>query len=130
MPLSHARQRPFASRPAPLPRQALLARAANLARAGSFEAALALLRGAVALQEPDIATLDLMARIRVQQGAWLEAERLWFAVLKLDPSNRAAIAALARLHRVQRPFFWIAPAIGVIAAIALLLAAISGGGGG
>jgi len=42
--------------------------------------------------------LDLMARIAVQKGQIKKARQLWAVVLKKDPGNEKASAALKRLH--------------------------------
>jgi outer membrane protein OmpA-like peptidoglycan-associated protein len=78
-----------------------LAPAARLARAGRFREALELI-----LASPrNISSLpqakDLMARIHAQQGELREAEVLWADVLRDQPGNPTARAALSRLRAVQ-----------------------------
>ena len=79
--------------------QLLLSRAATLARAGSRQAAADLIEAAIAGGEGRPPALDLLARIRAQQGEWLEAERLWLEVSRQQPGHAGAAAGLARLRR-------------------------------
>lgn len=110
---------------AALLRQGPLIQAARLARAGQLEAAASLLHEAERPSKPDVTALDLLARIRVQQGACLEAERLWQRVLELEPANTAAIAAISRLHRGQRAILWRMPAIMALVAVVSLFSAFT-----
>lgn len=118
-------QRPLAEQAVPLLRQGLLAQAATMARAGQYDAAADLLRDRATAPEPDLAALDLLARIRAQQGAYLQAERLWQLVLRSDPAYPGVVAALARLHRVRRSKPWLTPAATAVCAVAVV-AAVSG----
>ncbi|MEH1129114.1 hypothetical protein [Micromonospora sp. CPCC 206061] len=83
-----------------------VSRAAAIARRGDLDAAAVLLTD---LPDDDPAVLDLLARIRGQQGRWPEADQHWARVLELDPANataargRAVIAAILAGKRRQRP---------------------------
>jgi hypothetical protein len=83
-----------------------VSRAAAIARRGDLDAAAVLLTD---LPDDDPAVLDLLARIRAQQGRWPEADQHWARVLELDPANttaargRAVIAAILAGKRRQRP---------------------------
>lgn len=46
--------------------------------------------------------LDLNAKINAQQGNYNQAEFLWQKCIKMDSENRSYLAALARLHKIQR----------------------------
>lgn len=103
--------------------EARFAQAVNLARGGHYAEAENVL-GSMA-QEGDQAPmrLDLLARIRAQQGRLLEAEALWTQAAQLAPDNGAFQAGLARIAALQnrplrawRIFF-------VVIALAILLAA-------
>ena len=96
-------------------RQAALARAATLARAGRYadaELALGSTEGEAAL--------DLLARIRAQQGRLAEAQALWLEAARRDPGNagyRAALGRLAAAGRWSPLRFWLR----WLVAVALLL---------
>jgi hypothetical protein len=103
-----------------------VSRAAAIARRGDLDVAADLLTD---LPDDDPAVLDLLARIRAQQGRWPEADQHWARVLELDPANataaqgRAVIAAILAGKRRQRP---IGPAVVLATAgttLAVLLAA-------
>jgi type VI secretion system protein ImpK len=107
--------------------QALLARAAELARRGRYAEAEQILRPLAGAERPPAAALDLLARIHAQQGRLAEAEAAWKLVLGADPGNAAARAGLARIERMhQTPWARVLPlrALGVAA---LLLLAIGFG---
>lgn len=79
---------------------AFVARAAALARDGHLDAAEPIL--AEALQaERSIEALDLLARIRAQQGRLAEADALWNEVLHRDATFDAAHAGLRRIRAIQ-----------------------------
>src|SRR5665213_2122211 len=105
---------------AALLKQVTLSQAANLARDGSYSAAEQLLTGMLATEQTDANVLDLLARIRAQQGSLLEAEALWQQVLRLDSSHLGAQAGIARIRRMRRHPVWLtmlwpaAMAIGVV----------------
>jgi len=89
----------------PLLQQLTVARATTLARAGDFAAAASTLQpGGELLRDP--AAFDLMARISAQQGDHAEAHSLWTQVLKVDPSNRSAIAGIEGIRRRRRGVSW------------------------
>src|SRR5438105_13854934 len=67
--------------------QVSLARATDLARAGKYDEAETVLAGAVGESGSHPAALDLLARIRAQQGRLIEAQALWGQASRLDPSN-------------------------------------------
>ncbi|MBN2547790.1 MAG: hypothetical protein JXB15_01430 [Anaerolineales bacterium] len=87
---------------APLIEQATLARAHHLARSGQYQQAEGLLETL-----PDIesrpAALDLLARMRAQQGRLAEAEALWSKALALEPANPAYLEGLQYVTRQQKP---------------------------
>lgn len=64
--------------------QALLSRAAALARQGRYDSAELVLAG---LPRDMPESIDLLARIRAQQGRMRDAAELWTKALRLDPSN-------------------------------------------
>jgi type VI secretion system protein ImpK len=88
--------------------QVTLARAADLARAGHYSEAEPLLSEAVGEDQAMPAALDLLARIRAQQGRLLEAEALWTRACQLDPTNEAYRAGLHRIANMQRRPVWLA----------------------
>lgn len=80
--------------------QAALSQATELARAGRYgdaEQTLGLITGPAA---PPV--LDLLARIRAQQGRLAEAQALWTDAVRLDPNNESYRAALQRLTCLGR----------------------------
>lgn len=103
--------------------QLMLSQASELARDGNLDAAGELLRH-VTLEsaKQGAASLDLLARIRVQQGAWREAEQLWLRVTAIDPNHSGALAALVRLRLVRMGSVWVGSYAG--AALAVMLFAI------
>ena len=109
--------------------QVVLTRATQLARAGFYEKADYLISemvradGGRATHE----TLDLLARIRVQQGRLREAEIYWSEALKLDPKNQTYQAALGRLAKKQSRPMWFAPAVSLMVGLfAILMFALVG----
>lgn len=103
-------------------RQAMLARAAKLARAGRYADAEVVLGPP---ERKDPLTLDLLARIRVQKGRLAEAQALWMEASRFDPGNagyEAALARLAGLGRRSPSGFWLR----WLAAVALFLVVAGG----
>ncbi|MGH9768169.1 MAG: OmpA family protein, partial [Blastocatellia bacterium] len=82
-------------------RQALLAKATELARAGRYAEAERLLSEAPDDGARAPATLDLLARIHAQQGNLREAEACWGEAARLAPEHNAYRAGLARIARLQ-----------------------------
>ncbi len=85
--------------------QTTLAEAADLARAGRFQEAESLLAGLLQGKGTSIPVLNLLARIRSQQGRLAEAESLWKQGLQADPLNEACLAGIYRIAHMQRPFW-------------------------
>jgi hypothetical protein len=74
----------------------VILRSYALSTIGLYEEAEALLKSdADALKS--VPGLDLLARLRVEQGDDISARRLWQQVLEMDPSNREALAAIRLL---------------------------------
>lgn len=70
--------------------------ACELAANGEFEMAEFLLTSNPAVAQ-SAAGLDLLARIRMDEGSLQDAKALWQKVLSTDPSNGAALDALQRI---------------------------------
>lgn len=104
-------------------RQLSLSQATRLARAGHLETAAAILTEEPSEVSSDPDWLSLLARIRAQQGAWLDAERLWQRALQQNPNHVGSQDALARLRSTRR-----LPArsvsIAVLGAIAVVFAGL------
>ncbi|TYK47017.1 tetratricopeptide repeat protein [Actinomadura decatromicini] len=77
-------------------REAALAQARTLARAGRYTEAAELLGG-----EHDVAVLDLRARIHAQQGRWDEADRCWAEAAALAPGDRSAAEGRRRIAEIR-----------------------------
>lgn len=82
--------------------QLTLARATELARAGRYAEAKKVLAANGAETEATPAALDLLARMRAQQGDLAGAEKLWTRASQLDPANRAYPTALKRAAALQQ----------------------------
>ena len=81
-----------------------ISRATDLARTGQYaqaEDALGLIHGT---SSP--LAMDLLARIRAQQGRLAEAQALWTEAIRLDPNNEAYRSALQRLSQISSPSSW------------------------
>lgn len=78
--------------------EALLAKAAGLARAGRRSEALRVLSGADAVP----GARDLRARVYAQAGRFADAEAEWRRVIEADPANEASLAGLRRIAALQR----------------------------
>lgn len=76
--------------------QMTLARAAELARARHYAEAEEVLSAGNEETNYGPVTLDLLARMRAQQGRLAEAEKLWARASLLDPANPAYALALRR----------------------------------
>lgn len=97
--------------------QALLSRATALARRGCYDSAELVLTG---LPRDIPEGLDLLARIRAQQGRMLEAAGLWTEALRLDPNNTHFRAGL--LQAQQRPWNrWTRPLVAACLGSILIL---------
>ena len=104
-----------------------ISQASRLARQGRLADAQELL--APHAQRPDAspAILDLLAKTHAQQGNLLEASALWTRVLKADPGNQAAAAALKRASAASGSKRWpvliraAAPGFGVLLVLTLMV---------
>ena len=96
--------------------QQMFLRAVRLARRGHYaqaEEALATLGG----QEGMCAkALDLLAKIRAQQGRYLDAEACWRKALSLEPGNQQYQAALHAIAEDRRRPLWLHVASAAIVA--------------
>jgi flagellar motor protein MotB len=99
----------------------VLAQATDLARAGRMAEAEQVL-GAGDTVSP--AGLDLLARIRIQQGRLLEAQTLWREAAKREPGNGAFHAALQKLARMNR-WSWMTHGALSLGKVILVLAALA-----
>lgn len=95
--------------------EARFAQAVNLARAGHYSEAENVLAGMAQEESAAPMRLDLLARIRAQQGKLLEAEALWAQAAQVAPDNGSFRAARERTARLQnrplrfaRIFSWVA----------------------
>ena len=79
----------------------ILARSALLARQGELKQAEVLLLPLAEKSKPRVATLDLLAKIYVQQGNIQEARELWLQVIQKEPSNKHTLRALLRLCKAS-----------------------------
>jgi flagellar motor protein MotB len=86
-------------RGAALLRRLTMARAATLARAKRYDDAAELLASGT---DRTASELDLLARVRAQQGRVVEAEALWTEARKLEPEDERIAAALRRLRAARR----------------------------
>jgi flagellar motor protein MotB len=77
--------------------QMLMAKATELSRKGRYREAESLLDQ----ETPAPLTLDLLARIRAQEGRLCDAETLWRKALELEPGNEKYMAALRRISRIS-----------------------------
>ncbi len=76
--------------------------ATDLARDGSYEEAAGILSEFLAAYKNTPEALDLLARIRAQQGNHDEAETLWGKALLLEPGNRSYTDAISRLKLIRK----------------------------
>lgn len=113
-----------ANQAAALLRQVTLSQAARFAREGSYSAAEELLSGLLAADAPDLASLDLLARVRAQQGAFWDAASLWRKVQQLDPHHLGAVAGLERLRTVHQQPLWYQPLIVPVVGLAVAFSCV------
>ncbi len=78
----------------------VLSRATELAREGRYEDAECLLEALLPAGLPTPA-LDLLARIRAQQGRLAEAKALWLQMSQVNPGDTGARAALDRIDKME-----------------------------
>jgi outer membrane protein OmpA-like peptidoglycan-associated protein len=107
------------ARAAALMMQALLSRAAFLARQGRYDSAELVLAG---LPSDMPESIDLLARIRAQQGRMRDAAELWTKALRLDPSNGRFRDGLRKAEH-NRWGRWTRPVVVMAIAALLVLAA-------
>jgi flagellar motor protein MotB len=101
----------------------MLSKAAILAREGRYAAAESMINDLVSGEAAITPALDLMARIRAQQGRLFEATDFWKRALEAAPENDAYRAGLRRIERILNRPMW-AGTILPFAAAVLALATI------
>jgi flagellar motor protein MotB len=82
--------------------QISIARASDLARAGHYQEAEEVLN-AISDGKSHPVVLDLLARMRAQQGRWLEAEAFWKQAIQIDPTNPEYLEGLQFVQRKLKP---------------------------
>lgn len=82
--------------------QALLSKAAELARQGRHAEAAQLLAHTPTDRTEAVAVVELLARICAQQGKFAEAEKHWTQVIALNPSHEGARRGLDRIAQINR----------------------------
>jgi tetratricopeptide (TPR) repeat protein len=110
-----------ADAPHRLVNEMVAAHATSLARRGRYAEAEELILPATASGSETPELLDLLARIRVQQGRADDASELWRQALAKDPANIKARAALDCLARNPHPAAKRITIVSVLFAAALLL---------
>jgi flagellar motor protein MotB len=81
-------------------RESEMAESARLAYAGQYkEAEIKLVQ--LAKRQPDHAILDLLARVRVQQGDLIQAELLWRQALEYQPNCKDCLNAIAEIQQLR-----------------------------
>lgn len=102
--------------------EALLSRAASLARKGEYAAAESLLKQLVGSENESPRTLDLLARIHAQQGRFSEAEAFWKRALEVEPNNEFYLAGLNRIAQMRSRPPWASVLLPMAAAFIATLA--------
>ena len=98
--------------------QALLSRATVLAGRGRYADAENVLRDIVNSGPDASTTLDLIARIRAQQGRYSEAMVLWKKALELNPENEIYRAGIQRIEKIQNRPLWVRAVVPLVAVVA------------
>lgn len=86
--------------------QVTVTHAADLARIGKFDEAEHLIEEICLERSHTAPALDLLARIRCQQGRLYEAEAFWTQAVRLDPDNEAYRSGLRQIARIRRRPVW------------------------
>jgi len=104
--------------------QAMLSRAASLARRGAYVAAEGILKDLVGGANEGPVALDLLARIHAQQGRFSEAEAIWKRALQIEPNNESYLAGLTRIAQIQSRPLWAGVLLPIGAAAFAILAVL------
>jgi flagellar motor protein MotB len=108
--------------------QIALAKAAELAMEGRPGESETIAVQILKRNEGSVAALDLLARIRCQQGRYSEAALFWKRASEIEPANSSVKEALIRLEKIhQFPFFYSGRSP-ILFAAAILLITVSFGG--
>ncbi len=123
---------PAASPVEALAESTLLARAADVARAGRLDQAAGLVLPLVRTASPRVAALDLLARIYAQQRRWEEARQLWGQALRSNPLEESFQRAARRCDHalgrgpVVRSVGGLQPVLVLAACLAVILVVVTG----
>lgn len=101
-----------------------LMQATEFARSGKFNEAEHLINELSQITNTTPHVIDLMARIRCQQGRLYEAEALWSKASRLDPDNETYRAGLRRIARMQRRPVWLTSSLSLLAGSLVIVAII------
>ena len=106
-------------------RQVMYSRATDMARKGRYREARSLLDDVDSMCGQSTMSLDLRARIEVQEGRFHEAEGLWRQALEMEPGNDVYIAALRRIDLIRRPL-WVRSTPSIAMVIVIIAIAVVG----
>jgi flagellar motor protein MotB len=87
--------------------QAVLSKAASLARKGKYATAESLLEQLISSEKGSPDAMDLLARMHAQQGQFSEAEAFWQRALELEPNSEPYLAGLKRIERIRSRPLWL-----------------------
>jgi type VI secretion system protein ImpK len=103
----------------------ILAEVAAQARIGHFSEAEALLLRLPPEEQGTPAALDLLARMRAQQGRLRDAENLWSGLSQAYPDNETYARALRTISTLQRRPVWFRRALSFAPATALVICIVA-----
>jgi len=106
----------------------IFAKAVNLARSGRYIEVESLLQPVMQKGNPPPAVLDLLARIRAQQGRLAEAQVFWSEAIRMNPDEQRYQAGLQRVAAIGKHLWMMAARKSVIILGTVLILAMIGFG--